>query len=201
MDEKFRKKSIEEFAEELGSGKPTPGGGAAAALESALGSSLVMMVANHTIGKPKYAEFEELNKDVLAEAEAIRDRLLAGMDRDAEAFAGLLAAWRMPEGSDKDAVMFSASVEATEAPLAVMEDSLAALRLAATLMGRSNANLESDLLAAAHSLTAGLQTAAVNVEANIPAIKKEDEVLAGSLCERKDQMVSEAGVLFYMISD
>ena len=201
MDEKFRKKSIEGFAEELGSGKPTPGGGAAAALESALGASLVMMVANHTIGKPKYAEFEELNKDVLAEAEAIRDRLLAGMDMDSEAFAGLLAAWHMPEGDDKDAAMFRASVEATEAPLAVMEDSLAALRLTATMVGRSNANLESDLLAAAHSLTAGLQTAAVNVEANIPAIEKEDEGLAENIRERKDQMVSEAGILFYMIAD
>ena len=201
MSEKYKKHSIEEFAEHLGSGEPVPGGGAAAALESALGSSLVMMVANHTIGKPKYAEFEELNKDFLAEAETIRGRLLEGMDRDAEAFTGLLAAWRMPDGDDKDAAMFSASVEATEAPLAVMEDSLAALRLAATLMGRSNANLESDLLAAAHSLSAGLQTAAVNVEANIPAIEKEDGTLAETLRERKDQMVSEAGVLFYMISD
>ena len=201
MSEKFSKKTIEEFAEELGSGKPTPGGGAAAALESALGSSLVMMVANHTIGKPKYAEFEELNKDVLAEAKVLRDRLLAGMDRDAEAFAGLLAALHMPEGDEKDDAMFRASLDATEAPLAVMEDSLAALRLAATLMGRSNRNLESDLLAAAHSLSAGLQTAAVNVEANIPAIEKEDGVLAESIRERKDQMVSEAGILFYMISD
>ena len=201
MSEEYKKLSIEEFAEKLGSGRPTPGGGAAAALESALGASLVMMVANYTIGKPKYGEFEELNRDVLDEAEAIRGRLLAGMDRDAEAFAGVLSAWHMPEGDEKDAVMFRASVEATEAPLAVMEDSLAALRLAATLTGRSNRNLESDLLAAAHSLSAGLQTAAINVEANIPAIEKEDEVLAESIRERKDQMVSEAGVLFYMISD
>ena len=197
----FKDKTVSGFTEELGSGKPTPGGGAAAALESALGASLVMMVANHTIGKPKYAEFEELNRDVLAEAVAIRDRLLAGMDRDAEAFTKVSDAWRMPEGDEKDAAMARASVEATEAPLAVMEDSLAALRLAATLTGRSNANLESDLLAAANSLTAGLQTAAVNVEANIPAIEKADEPLAASLRERKDQMVSEAGILFYLISD
>ena len=201
MDEQYKKLSIEEFAEELGSGKPTPGGGAAAALESALGASLIMMVANHTTGKAKYAEFEELNRGALAEADALKGRLLAAMDRDAEAFAAVLAAWRMPEGEGRDAAMARASVGATEAPLAVMEDSLAALRLAAAIRGRSNKNLESDLLAAAHSLSAGLQTAAVNVESNLPAIERADAALAESLRERKDQMVSEAGVLFYMISD
>ena len=201
MEEKFKEISINEFAGRLGSGDPTPGGGAAAALESALGAALVMMVANCTIGKPKYAEFEELNRDVLAEAEALRSSLLEGMDKDAEAFGKLSAALAMPAGDARDDALARASVEATDAPLAVMEDSLAALRLAAALMGRSNKNLESDLLAAAHSLSAGLQTAAANVEANLPAIEKTDADLAESLRERKDQMLSEAGLLFYMISD
>ena len=201
MGEQYRSISIEEFAEALGSGKPVPGGGAAAALESALGAALVMMVANHTIGKPKYAEFEEFNRDVLAEAEVLKGRLLDGMDRDAEAFGKVSAAYCMPEGDEKDTAMARASAEASEAPLAVMEDSLAALRLAATMMGRSNANLESDLLAAAHSLSAGIQTAAANVEANLPAIEKTDEDLAMSLREHKDRIISEAGLLFYMISD
>ena len=201
MKERFREISIEDFIRALGSAEPTPGGGAAAALESALGAALVMMVANCTIGKPKYAEFEELNKDVLAEAEAMRGRLLDGMDRDAEAFRKVSAALMLPKGEARDSALARASVEATDAPLAVMEDSLAALRLAATLMGRSNKNLESDLLAAAHSLTAGLQTAAANVEANLPVIEKADADLAETLRERKDQMVSEAGLLFYMISD
>ena len=51
MSEKIEEKSIREYLELLGSNEPVPGGGAAAALTSAQGAALVMMVANHTIGK------------------------------------------------------------------------------------------------------------------------------------------------------
>ena len=201
VDEALKKMAIEEFAGRLGSAEPAPGGGAAAALESALGAALIMMAANLTIGKPKYAEFEELNRDILAEAEALREQLLDGMDKDAEAFGKVIAAYSMPAGPGRDEAIAAASLEAAEAPLSVMEDSLAALRLAATMKGRSNPNLESDIFAAAHSLSAGLQTAAGNVDANLSAIEKTDDALAESLRERKDQMISEAGILFYLITD
>ena len=51
MANSFKNCSIEEYIERLGSGSPTPGGGAAAALTSAQGAALIMMVANHTIGQ------------------------------------------------------------------------------------------------------------------------------------------------------
>ena len=44
-------KSVEGFLEELSSSSATPGGGSAAALMGAMGSALVSMVANLTIGK------------------------------------------------------------------------------------------------------------------------------------------------------
>ena len=87
---------IKEYLARLGSGAPTPGGGAAAALTSAQGAALVMMVANLTIGKPEYAEFEELNKDILSEAEVLMGSLTEGMDNDAEAFGKVAEAYRMP---------------------------------------------------------------------------------------------------------
>ena len=46
------------WLEELGSSAPAPGGGAAAALEVAMGAALVEMVCNLTIGKPAFAEHE-----------------------------------------------------------------------------------------------------------------------------------------------
>ena len=87
---------IKEYLARLGSGAPTPGGGAAAALTSAQGAALVMMVANLTIGKPEYAEFEELNKHILSEAEVLMGSLTEGMDNDAEAFGKVAEAYRMP---------------------------------------------------------------------------------------------------------
>lgn len=197
MDKSLNELTINEFAGALGSGEPTPGGGAAAALESALGAALIMMVANHTIGKPKYAEFEELNKDVLAEAETIRGRLLEGVDKDAEAFGKVSAAYGMPRETDDEkaartAAIATASVEAAEAPLAVMEDSAAALRLAGCMLGRSNANLKSDIYVAALSLQAGLKSASYNVDANLPAIERADADLAASMREREAELINEA---------
>ena len=44
-------KSVEGFLKELSSSSATPGGGSAAALMGAMGSALVSMVANLTIGE------------------------------------------------------------------------------------------------------------------------------------------------------
>jgi len=195
MNELYKNLSIEEFAERLGSAAPTPGGGPAAALASALGASLVMMVANLTIGKPEYAEFEELNRDILAEAETLKKRLLDGMDKDSEAFEKVMAALRMPAGDERKTAMFESSVEATRAPLAVMEDSLAALRLALTMKGRSNRSVESDLDTAVNFLRAGIMSENCNVRANLPVIKKTDAELASELGGRAAYIITKTGEL------
>lgn len=239
MKESFRTESIEKYLEQLGSGAPTPGGGAAAALTSAQGAALIMMVANHTIGKPKYAEFEELNTFILEEASELLGRLEAGIDKDAEAFGKVSAAYGLPrqfsdiqidrvsaeierlraeghviddineEGmtaeimdqiedalkAERQAAIGVASIEAAEAPLALMEDSLAALRLAATMKGRSNKNLESDIYVAALSLAAGIKSANFNVDANLPAIEKSDADCASSMRLRAAAILAETDTI------
>jgi formiminotetrahydrofolate cyclodeaminase len=195
MSELYKDLSIDEFAKRLGSAAPTPGGGAAAALASALGASLVMMVANLTIGKTGYEEFEELSKDMLEEAEILKGRLLAGMDKDSEAFGKLMAAYGMPKGDERNNALFTASVEATREPLAVMEDSLAALRLALTMKGRSNRSVESDLDTAVNFLRAGIMSENCNVKANLPVIKKTDAELASELGGRAAYIITKTGEL------
>lgn len=195
MSELYKDLSIEEFAERLGSAAPTPGGGPAAALASALGASLVMMVAKLTIGKSGYEEFEELSKDMLAEAETLQERLLEGMDKDSEAFEKVMAALGMPKGEERNTALFTASVEATRIPLAVMEDSLAVLRLAVTMKGRSNRTVKSDLVTAMHFLRAGILSEKCNVEANLPVIEKTDPALASELESRAACIVTETADL------
>ena len=239
MNKEFKSISIEDYLRQLGSGAPVPGGGAAAALTSAQGAALIMMVANHTIGKPKYAEFEELNTFILEEAEALLGKLETGMDRDAEAFGKVSEAYALPrlfsdiqidrvsaeierlraeghviddineEGmtgeimdqieealkADRLAAIAEASVEAAEAPLSLMEDSLAALRLAATMKGRSNKMLESDIYVAALSLAAGIRSANFNVDANLPAIGRSDADLASSMHLRAAGILAETDTI------
>lgn len=87
---------IETFLEQLGSEAPTPGGGAAAALTSALGAALILMVTNNTIAKGKCGDYEELNTESRDKAAELRRRLTDCIEKDAEAYAGVAAGYRLP---------------------------------------------------------------------------------------------------------
>ena len=54
----MNEETIGGWLDELASSAPAPGGGAAGALEVAVGAALVEMVCNLTIGKPAFAEHE-----------------------------------------------------------------------------------------------------------------------------------------------
>ncbi len=188
------------FLGKLGSGDPTPGGGAAASLSSAMGASLLMMVANHTIGKKRYEELEALNLEVRSSAEELLAILEDGIDEDAIAFGKVSAAYGMPRTTDEEktarsAAIGEASVSAANAPMKVMEASLEGLHLAKQLKGNSNPNLESDILVAALSFNSGLVSASYNVEANLSGIRKKDPDLADRMKTRSDDIISEAAEL------
>ena len=97
--------------------------------------------------------------------------------------------------AERQAAIATASVAAAEAPLMVMEDSLSALRLAATMKGRSNRMLESDIYVAALSLVSGIRSANLNVDANLPAIEKADTELASSMRLRVARILAETDTI------
>ena len=55
----LRELSINDFTKMLGEGKPTPGGGAAAALSASLAAALTSMVFNLTIDKKVSKDYPE----------------------------------------------------------------------------------------------------------------------------------------------
>ena len=170
---------IEEFIEALKACTPTPGGGGVAALDGALGAALVMMVANYTIGKTKYSQYEAECIKARDEADAIRAELLKGIDADAEAYAHF----------KED------PVGAAEAPLNVMRLCVRVLELSRNLIGRSNPNLVSDLYVAALNCQTAMRAAQYNVEANLSAVKEADPEMAESMiAEMKDLAGKMLGV-------
>ena len=183
MAEKLVNTEISEYIEVLSSEAPAPGGGAVAALTAAQGAALIMMVANLTIGKKKYAEYEELNIGARDEARTYLEQLMKGVDEDKEAFEQVSKAYSMAKQTDSEKAarreaIAIASVGAADAPLKLMRAGVCALRLAADMIGKSNANLVSDLYVAALNLNAGVQAASYNVAANIPYIA-DRELAAG----------------------
>ena len=188
MANKLIDEKINDYVDALSSGAPTPGGGAVAALTAAQGAALIMMVANLTVGKKKYAEFEELNVAAIEEAKGYLDQLMAGVDEDKKAFGQVASAYGMPKESDEEKAARSeaiaiASVGAAEAPLKVMRAGTCALRLADSLIDRSNKQL----------VNAGVQAAEFNVSANVPYIP--DRELADSWKKESEKLSEEANAV------
>jgi formiminotetrahydrofolate cyclodeaminase len=134
------------------------------------------MVANLTVGKPKFAEFEELNQSAIVEGNILRATLVDLIDRDTEAYGKLSAAFKLPRETDEDkafrsATIAAATIGATETPFEMMEVAFKALILCRSLIGKSNANAASDLGVSALNLLACVKGAWLNVLINLNGIK------------------------------
>ena len=85
---KYCRKSVEKYNDCLAAGGAVPGGGSAAAVAAAMGTALLCMVLNFSIGRKAYAAHEKRLKDILSAAEKLRLRFLELADLDPEAFSG-----------------------------------------------------------------------------------------------------------------
>ncbi len=175
----IKDQTINEFLEDLKSEAPAPGGGAVAALTGAQGAALIMMVANLTVGKKKYAEYEQLNVRVRNETQEVLTQLIRGIDDDKEAFTLVSNAYAMPKSTEEEkalrkAAISEASVAAGLAPLNACRAALRGLRLNCEILGKSNKNLVSDLYVSALNLNACIQAAKLNVLANTPSMESQE---------------------------
>ena len=167
------------FTDLLASDAPAPGGGSAAALEGALGAALTAMVCSLTIGKKKYAEFEELAAEAQKKAAGLKARFVDVMDRDTEAFNVVSAAFGMPKATDEEKAARSAAIQkglegCTKTPFEMMELAAETLELTASILGKSNDSAASDLGVSALSLRAAIQGAWLNVLINIGSLKNKE---------------------------
>lgn len=188
--------TVTEFMQVLGSDEPAPGGGSASALAASMGISLTKMVAELTVGKKKYAEFEEVMQTVLTDATNLQGELLAAIDKDTEAFNEVSAVFAMPKETDEDKAarreaMQKALKIAANTPLEMMDIIFRALEVTEKAIGKSNTNAASDLGVAALNLKSGLQGAWLNVLINISGIKDEAFV---EECKAKGSKQLEEGM-------
>ena len=168
-----------EFVDLLASDAPAPGGGSAAALEGALGAALTAMVCGLTVGKKKYAEFQELAEEAQKKATDLKARFVDVMDRDTEAFNVVSAAFGMPKATDEEKAARSAAIQkglegCTKTPFEMMELAVETLELTASILGKSNDSAASDLGVSALSLRAAIQGAWLNVLINIGNLKNKE---------------------------
>lgn len=175
------KLSCEEFASELASKKPVPGGGGAAALAGALGVALNSMVANFSKGKKKFIGFEKQHEEILEKGEKLAQKLLTAIEKDAENFEPLSKAYVMPSGTEeekriKNEVMQNCLKAANEAPLETLRLVYEGILLHEELIDISSKTIISDIGVGVQLLKAALNSAYLNVLININSISDQEYV-------------------------
>jgi glutamate formiminotransferase/formiminotetrahydrofolate cyclodeaminase len=170
--------TLTQFADELSTDSPAPGGGSVAALCSAMSGALTAMVANLTFGKKGYeAHWDEAK--VLAEAgQKVKERSLQAIDTDTQAFYDMMDAMRLPKKTDEEkAARHSAIQDATKkailVPLETLEIAMDAVEVAEKIARIGNANALSDAGVAAINANAAAKAAYLNVKINMGAIEDE----------------------------
>ncbi len=175
---KFERMEIRAFLDELASDSPAPGGGSVAALCASLGSALVSMVANLTIGKEKYKDSWQIMEDVVSKSESLRFKFVDLMNKDTESFNSFMAAMKLPKATEEEKcirkkAMGEASKLATEVPLLTLEACVEVCELAYLAAKDGNTNTISDAGSAALISEAAGRAAAYNVKINLPGVTDE----------------------------
>ena len=161
--------TVEELLAELRAPAPSPSGGSAAAVAAAIAAALVALVGRASKEWPE-------GSGVAAQATALRDRLLALADTDAEAYAIALAEIRSIDepGPRRDHRIGVALARAAEAPLAIAEAAADVATLAGLAAREGRADVRPDAAIARELAAAAARGAALLVDANLVTLPGDE---------------------------
>ena len=172
----FADLTIKEFLRETASSKPVPGGGSVAALAGALSAALSEMVANLTIGRKGYEELDNEMKEIVRETKKYREKLVEYVDKDSDAYNGVMAAYKMPKETEAEKEKRSIEIQkslkhATMVPLEVADDTFYLIQLAGKVVRNGNKNAVTDGAVATMMARTAVHSAIYNVKINLASIK------------------------------
>lgn len=183
-----------QYLEVLASKAPVPGGGGASAVCGALGTALGEMVANLTVGKKKYAQWEDDIQAALARLTAARERFLFLSEEDARVFEPLSRAYGIKaeteeERAKKDAYMEECLLAAAEVPVEIMKECVAVMDDIEFLARYGSRLAVSDAGVGIQFVWAALLGAVMNVYINTKLMK--NRAVAGEMNLRAEELVEK----------
>jgi len=151
---------ISRYLEQASSKKPAPGGGSVSALVSALGASMIEMVANFTSGKDEFSHIQGKVKKILSATREARRKLTLLIEEDAQAYREVSKAFKLKKDTQR------AIKKAIKVPLKIAELCLFLIKFCPFLIEKANPNLRSDAFIAEELLYTGFNCALRNIEIN-----------------------------------
>ena len=175
------------FAEETAGESMAPGGGSIAAYVGVLGVSLGTMVANLSAHKAGWDDKWEEFSQWAEKGQAYKNKLLALVDEDTNAFNKIIDGFRMPKSNDIEKQSRAEAIEeatkyATEIPFQVMETAYQSMEVMYAMVKIGLQNSLSDAGVGALCARTAVYGAYFNVRINAKYIK--DRTFADDILDR-----------------
>lgn len=172
-------KTVQELLDAFSASTPTPGGGSAAALAGAISASLLAMVAAMPKTKSGTAEERAALDTLHPTLLSLRKELVELIDRDAASYDGVVAAYKLPKGTDEEKAARKSAVAAamrlaTEVPLETARAAVALATHAGIVAAHGNPNAASDAGVAVSLAMSAASGALMNVETNLTGMSDPD---------------------------
>jgi len=169
--------TLKEFCDKVAEKSPVPGGGAVGAVVAALAASLNQMVANLTIGKKKYSDYQEIMEEVLENMEYSRNKLQEIAEKDIAAFDKVMKAFKLPKDDPKREELVQSSLkEAADVPFELAREARNILKYCRITSKWGNKNAISDAYSASELAKAAFRISVYNVLINLKSIKDKEFV-------------------------
>lgn len=173
--------SLEQFCDAAASEEAVPGGGSVSALAGGLAAALAAMVARLTMNKEKFAEVAPQMATLAHHAIELQRQLMAAVDRDADGYRQVLAAFRLPKATDEEKQARSRAIEAAfrlaaGVPLEVAGLSFKIMELAGQGVRLGNPDMITDAGVALVLARSAALGALMNTNANLTHIKDQNVV-------------------------
>lgn len=190
---------LEQYINKLSSKEPTPGGGSASALVSALSSSLTAMMLNLTVGKKLYNEYSDKLKkevnDTLKDTLEFNEEFLSIMDEDENSFLRLMNAFKLPRDTEEERQIRKKEINngykvALNTPLNLARKSLCQYENILTTVKYGNPNLISDAGVASILLYSSIESSILNVKINLSGI--EDKLEKENIVNECNKILEDA---------
>jgi len=198
--------SLINFAEETAGESMAPGGGSISAYVGVLGVSLGTMVANLSAHKSGWDDKWEEFSEWAEKGQAYKNKLLALVDEDTNAFNKIIDGFRMPKSTESEKQSRAEAIEeatkyATEIPFQVMETAYQSMEVMYEMAKIGLQNSLSDAGVGALCARTAVYGAYFNVRINAKDIKDRtfaDDILDSAKSVFDKTVASEKEIIEYI---